>query len=336
MLIPYIQNSQFRISEKFSTQQALNPPPARLQPQFSAPSQDAFIKSAQVGFKGEDSDWRFENIAPIDLEALKKCGEKFIKKVEKNSSAKNVRKQLLAYNKNITPLLYPEVGVNGGLKHQVRTWVAASFGLEIDSCGKDLLERTRQVVELANLFAQINQKIYDAKAGGKNIGVKECLYFALEYAERIKGSREIKVGDLSALNKIKRSNHLANYIIFSNLLENAIKYSPPESTIKVGIETKRIEAQSVRHTPFERLYFVVEDEGIGIKPEDQKRVLEQGERGSNVGGISGTGLGLGYVSRAAQQDVEIESPPPGKSKGTRIKARLSNTGLPIKVDESSP
>ena len=44
----------------------------------------------------------------------------------------------------------------------------------------------------------------------------------------------------------------------------------------------------------------VRDEGIGIPEEDQSRLFEVFHRASNVGSISGTGLGLPIIKRAVE------------------------------------
>jgi signal transduction histidine kinase len=75
--------------------------------------------------------------------------------------------------------------------------------------------------------------------------------------------------------------------ILTNLLSNAIKYSSEGSTITFDLVCQDGEA-----------IFHIKDEGIGISLEDQKRLFESFQRGSNVGKISGTGLGLTIVKKA--------------------------------------
>lgn len=72
--------------------------------------------------------------------------------------------------------------------------------------------------------------------------------------------------------------------ILSNLLSNAIKYSPEGGTIQFELACQDTE-----------VIFRVQDQGIGIPPEDQQQVFESFYRASNVGSIPGTGLGLAVV-----------------------------------------
>lgn len=113
-----------------------------------------------------------------------------------------------------------------------------------------------------------------------------------------------------------------NYIIMSNLLGNAIKYSPSNSIIEIAFNVK----ENDKH-----LYFCIKDMGIGIPKEDQKSVLKQ-SRASNVDKIPGTGYGLYRTTEFVKSiggDVKIVSPlyeDEPKYKGTMIECPLiSNT-----------
>lgn len=77
--------------------------------------------------------------------------------------------------------------------------------------------------------------------------------------------------------------------LFSNLLTNAAKYSPPGST--VTLRAHRDGADAV---------FEVIDQGIGIPEEDRARLFEAFHRCGNVGEIPGTGLGLVIVKRCVE------------------------------------
>jgi signal transduction histidine kinase len=69
--------------------------------------------------------------------------------------------------------------------------------------------------------------------------------------------------------------------VFTNILNNAIKFSPPDSTIIFR----------AWYEP-DRLIFEVEDEGPGIPQEEMDEVFKDFFRASNVGDTPGMGLGL--------------------------------------------
>lgn len=75
--------------------------------------------------------------------------------------------------------------------------------------------------------------------------------------------------------------------VFSNIMTNAIKYSPERSSIRIGyIEN------NLTHTVY------IKDSGIGIPPEEQTQMFKKFYRATNARGvhIAGTGLGL-YFSK---------------------------------------
>ena len=75
------------------------------------------------------------------------------------------------------------------------------------------------------------------------------------------------------------------YHALSNLLTNAVKYSPNGGLIYVTVSANSDEIR-----------FTVIDEGIGIPETDLLTLLKPFHRASNVGAIRGTGMGLSIVS----------------------------------------
>jgi PAS domain S-box-containing protein len=75
-------------------------------------------------------------------------------------------------------------------------------------------------------------------------------------------------------------------LILKNLLTNAIKYSPSGGAVELQFFYRD-----------GKLVFQVKDTGIGIPTDDLERLFELFHRGSNVGKIPGTGMGLAIVKR---------------------------------------
>jgi len=74
--------------------------------------------------------------------------------------------------------------------------------------------------------------------------------------------------------------------ILTNLLFNAIKYSPQGGIIRFEVFSLQEEA-----------IFRIQDEGIGIPESDQENLFNSFHRGSNVGKVPGHGLGLAIVKQ---------------------------------------
>lgn len=94
-----------------------------------------------------------------------------------------------------------------------------------------------------------------------------------------------------------------------NLLSNAFKYSRGQGEI-------RIRALRRLHEPSVGL--CVEDEGMGMSPEQLARLFERFYRADSAVGIAGTGLGMGLVKQLVegqQGEVTVES---ALGRGTRV------------------
>ncbi|MGK7929347.1 MAG: PAS domain S-box protein [Spirulina sp.] len=86
--------------------------------------------------------------------------------------------------------------------------------------------------------------------------------------------------------KVSLDENLLHHIL-SNLLSNALKYSPVNGEVELELQIRD------RHAIFK-----VSDRGIGIPPEDMPHLFEAFHRAKNSRNIQGTGLGLAIVKRA--------------------------------------
>jgi len=90
----------------------------------------------------------------------------------------------------------------------------------------------------------------------------------------------------------------------SNLIENAIKFTPPAGKIEVRCRADK-----------QQLILEVSDNGPGIPPADQPRIFDKFYRGSNFSQVTnGTGLGLSIVKSIVDKHygrIWVESTPNG-------------------------
>jgi two-component system, OmpR family, sensor histidine kinase MprB len=87
----------------------------------------------------------------------------------------------------------------------------------------------------------------------------------------------------------------------SNLVDNAVKWSPPGTAARVVVENGRV---------------AVSDRGPGIAPEDLPHIFERFYRAADARGMPGAGLGLAIVGRVAQAGhgtVEVRTGPAGST-----------------------
>jgi two-component system sensor histidine kinase MprB len=118
----------------------------------------------------------------------------------------------------------------------------------------------------------------------------------------------------------------------TNLLDNAVKWSPPNGTIRVQLEGDRLR---------------VADQGPGISEADMPFIFDRFYRGDTARQTSGTGLGLSIVAqtvaqhggwvtagRSAQGGAEFTVQLPGATSLEAITQPIPDTGSPRKVVEN--
>ena len=110
----------------------------------------------------------------------------------------------------------------------------------------------------------------------------------------------------------------------ANLLDNALKFSPPGGTIR--LEAGPDAGQGIR--------IVVADQGPGIPPEDRARATERFFRGETARNTPGSGLGLALVQAVAALHggaLRLDDNAPG----VRATMTLTTRQTPGRVNTSS-
>jgi two-component system sensor histidine kinase QseC len=156
------------------------------------------------------------------------------------------------------------------------------------------LHQVQQGIERATHL--IEQLLTLARIDPEEAGVRHDLILihplAAESLAFLAGQAELKKIKLllegeTVLRVLGQSGHLS--ILLRNLVDNAIRYSPPHSTVVLHL------SQNAEH----EVQLEVTDNGPGIPAEEMQRVMERFYRlpGS---GQQGSGLGLSIVQRIAE------------------------------------
>lgn len=116
--------------------------------------------------------------------------------------------------------------------------------------------------------------------------------------------------------------------ILANLISNAIKYTQPGGTIKVGIELEDDQAITI----------TVTDDGQGLTADDMKEMFRKYARlsATPTGGERSTGLGLYIVKKLVEaMGGTVSAHSPGKHQGTTFSVHLpvgtTANGVPVVI-----
>ena len=123
------------------------------------------------------------------------------------------------------------------------------------------------------------------------------------------------INETSVLVKIDRD---AMKLAVNNLLDNAVKFSPENSEVKVTLEKQG-----------EKLLLKIKDDGIGIPKNEHRSIFEKFYRAKDAlhHSITGTGLGLTIVKQIVEAhngEIGVESEP---GKGSRFSIILPITDI---------
>lgn len=181
--------------------------------------------------------------------------------------------------------------VSHDLRNPLASIVGSASGLDrqwpvLEDEAKMTLVRTirneaeRLDVYIANLLDMTRIESGVIRPRREAIDLSDVLGAALNHAERVLTRHRVAIDTPADLPLVEVDTVLLQQVLY-NVIENAAKYSPPGSLIRI---TARGHDQTVR--------VQVLDEGLGIPEAEQALVFEKFYRAKNVERRGGTGLGL--------------------------------------------
>ena len=182
----------------------------------------------------------------------------------------------------------------------------------------DLLEVINEETDRLNTFVESMVEMARLETGEmtwrkKQTSVEEIISNSLQRAESFTATHKIIVNEEKDLPPLSVDSKAISEVLY-NLLDNAVKYSPADSTIEISVSRNG-----------DKILFSVEDEGLGIIEENREKVFQKFYRANH--NAKGFGMGLAIVRaiiEAHNGKIWIED---GKT-GSRF-----IFGLPLEIDE---
>lgn len=229
----------------------------------------------------------------------------------------DIRTPLTAIKASVTTLL-----------DETNTDVESAGPVKLDNASRrEMLEVINEETDRLNRFVEGLVELARIEAGELQLRlrwgtVEDIITSALARAQSLIHNHSVEVEVDHELPVVRVDAKAVSEVIY-NLLENAAKFSPPGSKIRV----------SAQHWHNGTISMAVEDEGIGIPLALRERVFEKFFRGERTDDFQfrGTGMGLSIakgIVEAHSGRIWIENGP--SRKGTRILLTL-----PIGDDDNS-
>ncbi|WP_431950843.1 sensor histidine kinase [Actinacidiphila sp. bgisy167] len=186
-----------------------------------------------------------------------------------------------------------------------------------------MLSVKAQMGELAALIGDLQELSRpDAAHGGappQTVAFHEVVEAALERARRRTGPDLKITAELAPWYLRAEPSALERAVI--NLLDNAVKFSPPAGTVEVDLHGGEL---------------TVRDHGPGIPSEDLPHVFERFWRSASARSLPGSGLGLSIVARTVQQLGGTVALHPAQDGGTVAVVRLPGAQTPPPATPPGP
>lgn len=194
---------------------------------------------------------------------------------------------------------------------------SALLDIYFQSQDKESFTKHNQRIQrsVKNMTALLNDALFIGKSDAvalqlnpENINMKEFIQVMIADAVKAtKAPRDVELEYLAVQEIVLIDPDVLSHIAM-NLISNAIKYSPDNTTVKVIVNGN--------HT---HISIEVIDYGIGIPKSEQKYMFTPFHRYSYVANVEGTGLGMAIIKRCVDLlngSISVESE---AGKGTTIK-----------------
>ncbi len=180
----------------------------------------------------------------------------------------------------------PLVSIQGVLDSLLEVEMGGENAVQLDRAARlDMLDNAREETARLNRLVENLLDMTRLEAGALKLrlepgDLQDVIGSALARLNDAFGSRPVKVNLAEGLPLIPMDFVLMEQVLV-NLLDNAIKYSPPAAPIEIGVACEN-----------DKVLIRIADRGPGIPPQELEKIFDKFHRVKAAGQAKGTGLGL--------------------------------------------
>lgn len=192
------------------------------------------------------------------------------------------------------------ISAHGGEAERVR-----AYSDKVLAASEQLLDVVNETLEISRMEAG-HVQLAEAECSLSEL-VLQARMDMVDLADRADVTLACDIGPLAHDRVLVDAVRLSH--VLTQLVDNAIKYSPAGSTVRISVAENAGAPQG-----FASFRFVVADKGVGMEPAFMERMFMPFERESNTtaSGVQGTGLGLTIVRNVLdlmEGELAVESAP---------------------------
>lgn len=240
-----------------------------------------------------------ETLVKLRTIELNKANESLSRKIEKDKEIEMMLQQALGKEKELNEMKSRFIST---ISHEFRTPLTSIFSSTelIQVYGsrwsaekkEELFERIKKSVKYLTRLLDDVLTISRTETGKisfqpEQLDLKKLAQECIEDAKSLMNERHHLKFSYKTRQKLFYLDTKLLRFILSNLLSNALKYSPNGGDVELKIWVSE-----------KYLLIEISDEGIGIPPEEKEMIFQPFYRTKNIETIAGTGLGLTIVDRA--------------------------------------
>ena len=163
-----------------------------------------------------------------------------------------------------------------------------------------IIEESDRLLEMINTMLEIKSiemgiAVWDLT----DVDIAEVVKQACEFFRLAAEDKELTLDLNQVISFVVKADLRCLQRVFSNLIDNAVKYTPPEGNIEINM-------RAINH----EIAVEISDTGIGIAPDALPRIFERFSRGDKSRNVSGLGLGLSLaetIIKAHGGRIKVES-----------------------------